>query len=66
MQWGKKFAHKLRIEFPIVFTKCFYFNFIVSRESATDYGWHYYNNLTPRGVTVLSNIEEGMWIAIGI
>ena len=66
VQWGKKIANKTHIDFPIVFSKCFYFNFIVSRKTATDYGWHYYNNLTPHGVTVLSDIEEGMWIAIGI
>ncbi|MGP1603951.1 MAG: gp53-like domain-containing protein [Treponema sp.] len=66
VQWGKKNANKTHIDFPIVFSKCFYFNFIVSRTTSTDDGWHYYNNLTTRGVTVLSLYETGMWIAIGI
>ena len=66
VQWGKKFANKMQIDFPLEFSKCLYFNFIVSRTSSTDDGWHYYNNLTTRGVTVLSLYETGMWIAIGI
>lgn len=66
VQWGKKYANKMKIDFPLVFSKCLYFNFIVSRTSSTDDGWHYYNNLTTRGVTVLSLYETGMWIAIGI
>ena len=66
VQWGKKFANNMQIDFPLEFSKCLYFNFIVTRTSSTDDGWHYYNNLTTRGVTVLSLYETGMWIAIGI
>ena len=66
VQWGKKIANKTHIDFPIVFSKCFYFNFIVSRTTSTDDGWHYYNNLTSHGVEITSLYEFGMWLAIGI
>ena len=56
----------MRVDFPVVFSKCLYFNFIAYKTQSTGNGWHYYNNLTPRGVNVLSEDEEALWIAIGI
>lgn len=66
VQWGKKKEDQIHIDFPIVFSNCVYFNFIVSRNSHTENGWHYYNNLTSHGVNVLSDEEAGLWLAIGI
>ena len=66
VQWGKKQENTMRVDFPVVFSKCLYFNFIAYRTQSTGNGWHYYNNLTPRGVNVLSEDEEVLWIAIGI
>ena len=66
VQWGKKQENTMRVDFPVVFSKCLYFNFIAYRTQYTGNGWHYYNNLTPRGVNVLSEDEEALWIAIGI
>ena len=65
-QWGKKQGNIMRVDFPVVFSKCLYFNFIAYRTQSTGDGWHYYNNLTPRGVNMLSENEGALWIAIGI
>lgn len=66
VQWGKKQENTMHVDFPVVFSKCLYFNFIAYRTQSTGNGWHYYNNLTPRGVNVLSEDEGALWIAIGI
>ena len=66
VQWGKKQENTMRVDFPVVFSKCLYFNFIAYRTQSTGNGWHYYNNLTPRGVNVLSEDEAALWIAIGV
>ena len=66
VQWGKKQENTMRVDFPVVFSKCLYFNFIAYKTQSTGNGWHYYNNLTTRGVNVLSEDEEALWIAIGI
>ena len=66
VQWGKKQENTMRVDFPVVFSKCLYFNFIAYRTQSTGNGWHYYNNLTPRGVNVFSEDEGTLWIAIGI
>ena len=66
IQWGQKPGYTKHITFPIAFSSgCMYFNFIAYRTSATENGWHYYNNLTRTDVYVMQNDETVLWIAIG-